>query len=398
MRNLTPHIFALLSSCAILNSSLSQGIDTPLRRCNPIRQYENIDELEKVICPLLNIPMVSEVVPEKNNDADSCILREEDSVRLISSPPPYITEDSYDQDDEKKTVYEMVPYENKSSVSKENSSFKKLKIPSSCLTCQPFCYQRNLKLKDSIVLFDCDNVLQRNVDAILQDGYIWDFLKNTPKERWKTAIWGGRKALVEKGMVAFVKHLQKNEVPVFVFTKCSSDDKTIAKRFKILQALGFDFRTDMFRNERQQELDLPEGLSLEAKPGQSVITTPKYYNGIFFMGSADKGTGLKATLNFIYKNAPRMFVSKNDLKIILVDDEEKNLKDFVKACQEYGVNGYPYQYTAAKILSSKNIPQRPIVQIQSQGLSQGIWLADRQAISAFIAITDPLLAAYSLIK
>lgn len=220
--------------------------------------------------------------------------------------------------------------------------------------------------EDVLVFWDCDDVLQKNIDPTLQGKRIWEFLKGIDKAYWSIAIWQSPKSIVEPSILDLTRHLKQFSIPQFVFTQCTSDPEIRYRREQILAKLGYSFSNIEIDYE-----EIKPDCALIPKPGQAAVTPPIYDNGIVYSGSAPKGKTLKGFLNSL--ETLKKVCNRKNLKIAFIDDNIDNLKEVSKACQECGIKEYKgFHYTVANLqLNSTNPPDEAIIEIQKHGVRNG---------------------------
>ena len=193
----------------------------------------------------------------------------------------------------------------------------------------------------TIVLWDCDNVLQMNNDNDFREPNIQKILTNLPNERWGDVIWNTPKVTVEDWILNCTKCLDETGVKQFVFTQCSSDRNTRDNRKRVLKKLGYNFFDKAVKFE-DEEFNISQN-SLQLRLGQTKITEPVYEDGIIYTGSASKGRTIIEFFNLLNK------VNIKDFNVIFIDDKRKNIDEVKEACEEFGIQKfYGFHYTFAQ--------------------------------------------------
>ena len=203
----------------------------------------------------------------------------------------------------------------------------------------------------TIVLWDCDNVLQMNRDHAFREPNIQKILAKIPKARWVNVIWKSKKIIVEKWILDCTQDLDKSGVNQFVFTQCSSDSGTRHNRKLVLKKLGYNFfynavklADDEFNNDEfnNGEFNISQK-SLQLRLGQEQTTKPVYEDGIIYTGSASKGRTITEFFKLLNK------ADIKDFNVIFIDDKRKNIDEVKEACKAFGIKKFHgLNYTFAK--------------------------------------------------
>ncbi len=238
------------------------------------------------------------------------------------------------------------------------------------------------QLKDTVVYWDCDDVLQKNIDPSLMGNKIWSFLKDEGADARKTTIWDSPKDIVEKSILGLTQHLKRCDIPQFVVTQCTSDPTTQLMRESILEKLGYSFKDNILENdetfqERCNQIKINCQLSL--KPGQTIITLPRFSKGIAYAGSVPKEAVFEWLLDLIQSSGK--FRDIADITFVFTDDKLANLKEFCNVCQKRGIKKYrAYHYTNVLKRSNSEAPtDKTIENLQKSSIRNGKFLSYKDA-------------------
>ena len=224
--------------------------------------------------------------------------------------------------------------------------------------------------KQSLVIFDCDDVLIRQTDATCSpegwkvlSGYLAAVSKKSPElgQKLTRTIWEtAPQTLVDSDMPRLVAQLQKRGIKVMVLTKMANKplDGTTSADLRVdeLFRFGFDF-SKMWTNLQ------PKFFGLDWK-------SPYYKSGIVFSEPGGKGDALKSFLKYA-KLKPS--------KIFFIDDKVENLKSVEHAFAKDRVRMTCIEYTASKKLSRKFEFSNVRLQVQLHLLNEeGKWYSDEE--------------------
>lgn len=247
------------------------------------------------------------------------------------------------------------------------------------------------KLKNTIVLYDCDNVLHRNSDIAMTKQNVSCFLKSLPAEKRMTAIKRAPKVVVEDRVKSLYATLQMLGVPQFILTQCSSDPSMRAWREDILSDLGYNISCG---KEESQEIRLENDSPLERKLGQEVTTLPFYEKGIIFAGSAPKGAVFTSFFNSVYRTCINPGASLRDISVIFIDDDLSNIALVKIACHKLNIGTFlGFHYTAVEnLFSDLGMGDCDVCALQRNALvSSDLWVDDGGVHSIFRCIFPGLL-------
>jgi len=238
--------------------------------------------------------------------------------------------------------------------------------------------RKEKQLKDIVVYWDCDDVLQKNTDPSLVGNKIWAFMKGEGADACKTIIWDSPKTIVESSILELTRHLKKCDIPQFVVTQCTSDPKTQLMREGILEKLGYSFKDTILKNDEtfQEKCDsIKTNCQLSLKPGQTSISFPKFSNGIAYAGSATKEVMFEWLFDLMQSSGK--FCDIADVSFVFVDDKHANLEEFCKACKKRGVKRYrAYHYTnVQKQQNSASQTDKLIENLQKRSIRTGKFLS-----------------------
>ncbi len=248
----------------------------------------------------------------------------------------------------------------------------------------------DLNPRNSIVLFDCDDVLFHSKDAVLQREalpQLMQFLTSQCSvedlaEIIPEVTRSAQKELVEPAMLSVVQDLQDKNIPTFVLTQCSSDDVVRKERFEKLSNLGINFSSSL-PGICSYELVVPED-KLQLKPFQTHTTKPIYDSGIIYCGSAPKGLVLSEFLKFV-----PIKCSVQELQIVFIDDAERNLTDVGVICSDLGIGQYiGIHYTAIEKIHKQIYDEVLRTQIRHL-LSTDHRLIDDNTAKYALGLTNP---------
>lgn len=248
-----------------------------------------------------------------------------------------------------------------------------------------------LNPRNSIVLFDCDDVLFHSKDAVLQKKalpQLMQFLASQCSEEELARIIpevtrSAQKEPVEPAMLGVIQDLQDQNIPTFVLTQCSSDEVVRKERFEKLSNLGMNFSNSL-PGICSYEIIVPED-KLELRPFQIHKTKPVYDSGIIYCGSAPKGLVLSEFLKFL-----PIKCSVQELQIVFIDDAEKNLTDVGAICSDLGIGKYiGIHYTAIEKIRKQIYDEVLRTQI-TYLLSTEHRLIDDNTARYALGLTNPL--------
>lgn len=238
----------------------------------------------------------------------------------------------------------------------------------------------------TLVFFDCDDVLHKLSDAILQKKYFYNFLK-TLKEKYdftdetlalafKEILKKSQKEIVDVEIVNLVLELQMDEIYTFCLTQCTSDEDVRNQRIETLHGLGYDFD----RGYQQFPTKSFEIDDLKLRFLQTRTTQPVYDRGIIFAGSASKGDTLRAFLDWLY-TLETGICELNDLTIVFVDDSLPNVNVVSQTCEELGINRFlGIHFTAVEEPEQLKTVIDGITTVQKDILkTNNKWLSDSSA-------------------
>ena len=224
--------------------------------------------------------------------------------------------------------------------------------------------------KQSLVIFDCDDVLIRQTDASFSSegwkalsGYLATVSKNSPElgQKLTRTIWEtAPQILVDKNMPRFVAKLQERGTKVIVLTRMANEplDGTTSADLRVdeLFRFGFDF------SKAWTDLQ-PKFFGLDWK-------SPYYKSGIVFSKPGEKGKALKLFLKY---------AGIKPSKIFFIDDTVKNLKSVEQAFAKEPIRMTCIKYTASKKLPRKFKFSNVRLQVQLHLLNEeGKWYSDEE--------------------
>ena len=238
------------------------------------------------------------------------------------------------------------------------------------------------QLKNSVVYWDCDDVLQKNTDPSLIGSKIWSLLKDEGADACKTTIWKSPKAIVEESILELTQKLKKCDIPQFVVTQCTSDIQTQLMRERILETLGYSFEDNILENDetcRKKCNQIKINCQLSLKPGQTTITLPRFSKGIAYAGSAPKEIMFEWLFDLIQSSGK--FCDIADVTFVFTDDKLANLKEFCTVCQKRGIKKYrAYHYTnVLKQAKSEDPTDKTITNLQKRSIRNGKFLSYKNA-------------------
>jgi hypothetical protein len=226
-----------------------------------------------------------------------------------------------------------------------------------------------------LVAFDVVNVLFSPTDKILRHIHKKDYgtIINSLKTELGTEkadilksiiLTHTKQALVDEGMPALIKSLQKNNVKVVALT--SSRTGSFGKipdlenlRLKTLKNLGIDF-SDSFPKV---------ALTLSDITGADRNHPPTFKGGVIFTSRMEKGLVLKSFLNKVN------FIPK---KIVFVDNKLRKIKSVEAYCKENGIKFTGIHYTKS-YLAPYSPYDKDVVAKQFEVLkTRNIWPSDDQ--------------------
>lgn len=236
--------------------------------------------------------------------------------------------------------------------------------------------------KNTIVLFDCDDVLHKNIDASLQKKFISDFLKDLTIDKsvlpevFKKICQDSPKEVVSPVIPQLVSELQRFGY-VFCLTQCTSDEATRQYRIATLQFLGYSFNATL-PAAPTVSFDI---LGLKPRFLQSKVTPPVFDSGIIFAGSASKGDTLKAFLKWLSGRPDVNLAPIGEITVAFVDDARRNIDVVADACKELGVKRFiGVHYTEVEQPTALIHVLSTVRQVQKDALeSCEVWLPDADA-------------------
>jgi len=227
---------------------------------------------------------------------------------------------------------------------------------------------------NTLVIFDCDDVLLHKTDSILKrdnadklkkcinlacishpfaylhmDSLKWIVLKNC------------HRILVHNDLPSLVAKLQNRNIKVIVLTaiinKIIEDRNFIDLRIEELYKFGFDFSKNWNNLKETSLIDQEESLY--------------YKKGIICSGHKSKNVALGLFLKYS---------EFNPKKIIFIDDTKKNLEDVKIFSQKAGIEFLGIEYLAYKKISQNNYFSQRLADFQIDNLiTNKIWLSDEEA-------------------
>jgi hypothetical protein len=211
--------------------------------------------------------------------------------------------------------------------------------------------------EDTLVVFDCDEVLITPTDTLFSPANKSDYKKTI---RYLNEKVGFSKAddilidirkrykfrLVNDGLPQIIKKMQDRGVAVLVLTSHWTgkfhDIKSVENlRKNELNQFDFDFKKSWKGIGKMTFYELPAKL-----PKYNVTRYPVFENGIIFACNLDKGKVLQKFLERI----PQKFS-----KIIFVDDKRKNIRSIEKFCETNNVSGKCVQYKKAELFKKNEV-------------------------------------------
>lgn len=251
----------------------------------------------------------------------------------------------------------------------------------------------NFDPKKILTFFDCDDVLHKNEDSVLQKTHISNFLKKMELGEEQLAIafeeifQKSPKELVDIEILNLVNELQENKVPAFSLTQCTSKNSTRNRRISTLNNLGYNFKASL---PVMESISFDVG-ALKLRFLQTELTKPVYDRGVIFAGSAEKGNTLKAFLDWLYTLKTEISPLKN-MTIVFVDDALPNVQAVSKTCEELGISRFlGIHYTAVEQPNQLKSVDESIEEIQSSILKKlNKWLNDADAGFLSTLRGDPL--------
>ncbi len=228
--------------------------------------------------------------------------------------------------------------------------------------------------KDTLVIFDVDDVLVQPTDQIFQSKnkkYLLQLDKALAKRisadkleylRSKIA-YKQQEKLVDAGILELLAYLKQFKINTTALTNCATGKIGAIARFEEwriarLNSLGIDFSAHNTLPDVQFQ-------NIDSREGRPVIKS-----GIIFTGYADKGTVLRAVL--------RKF-SLHPKKIIFIDDKLANLQSVEAVALQHKIEFIGVEYTAVKTsltdeFNSKRADLQFVVLEREHN-----WLSDQEA-------------------
>lgn len=233
---------------------------------------------------------------------------------------------------------------------------------------------------DTLVIFDVDEVLFTDHDAILKP--IGDPLKiqifnehyakaRSEREREKIThvlslpLTMAKKELVESSIPAIIQQLQKRSIKVIALTSCPTKPFGIIKNFEAwrlnhLEEFGIDFSGSFPHLDR---------LALE-KLSSNYSSSPVYYRGVLFAEGFSKADVLQAFLNAAH------FKPK---KVIFIDDMYCHLQQMEIKLKRLGIPYQGYYYVKVQKDSANDLNEE-VARFQFDYLFEHQqWLSDQEA-------------------
>jgi hypothetical protein len=225
---------------------------------------------------------------------------------------------------------------------------------------------------DTLVVFDCDNVLTSNTDQILKKKN-WDILQTLSEKNIKdinkidvcaSFLLTTKFSITNKKMPLIVRNLQRRNIRAVVLTglssaPCGKMGDPMEWRVATLRSLGYCF--DGFWPT----------LSLKRFSNFFSTYDPCYYRGVVFCGGISKSVCLSRFLKYACIK-PR--------KVIFIDDEINHLRDVGQLCSVLNIQFLGIEYNESDGLSSGLPFSRERADLQIKNLvSKGIWLSDEEA-------------------
>lgn len=227
---------------------------------------------------------------------------------------------------------------------------------------------------DTLVIFDCDDVLLYKTDSLLNKDnadelkkYInFAFLKHPlayfdiDELKW-VVLKNCHQILVHNDFVDMISKLQNRNIKTIVLTamlnKTTNEGSFIDLRIDELAKFGFDFSKNWDNLKETALIEETEN--------------PYYKKGIVCSGSMSKGTTLELFLKY------SKFIPK---KIIFIDDMKKNLEDVKNFSKKAGIEFLGIEYLGYKKMLPK-FPfskKRAIFQLDYL-IKNKLWLSDEEA-------------------
>ncbi|XVN40454.1 MAG: DUF2608 domain-containing protein [Rickettsia endosymbiont of Argas persicus] len=231
--------------------------------------------------------------------------------------------------------------------------------------------------KDTLVIFDVDDVLAMPTDEFAVNAPIRKELTQKLKERYTkdelrylySCVFERRTAKpVNPNMQGLIKSLEQRKIPAIALTrwwtgKYGKIDKMENLRFDALKQVDISFvNTTPFKEDTTfSELENGNGI-------------PMLISGVILTASANKGLVLKSVLeksNLHFK------------KIIFIDDKMKELESVEIICREMDIDFQGIHYGAAKLVPLPVLDKKK-EQLHYEILEkEHIWLLDKELEERF---------------
>lgn len=216
--------------------------------------------------------------------------------------------------------------------------------------------------KDTLVVFDCDEVLITPDDTLFspvnEDNYkktIQYLNKKVGFSKADDILISIRKRhkfrLLNDELPNIIKNMQNRGVSVVVLTAHWTGEfhniKSVEDlRKNELNQFDFDFKKSWNDVGKIVFYELPTKL-----PKYNITKYPIFENGIIFACNIDKGAMLQKFLNH---------VSRTFDKVIFVDDKMKNIRSIKKFCEMNNIRGKCIQYKKAKLFNKNKADHQEI--------------------------------------
>jgi len=207
--------------------------------------------------------------------------------------------------------------------------------------------------KDTLVVFDCDEVLITPTDTLFSPANEANYKKTIQYLNKKVGFAKADDILIymrkrnkfrllDNKLPNIIKKMQDQGVAVLVLTSHWTGEFHDIKfvedlRKNELKQFDFDFKRSWNNVDKIVFYELPAKL-----PKYNIIRYPVFENGIIFACNIDKGTVLQKFLSRI---------SRTFDKIIFVDDKMKNIRSIKKFCETNNVSGKCVQYKKAELFN-----------------------------------------------
>ena len=207
--------------------------------------------------------------------------------------------------------------------------------------------------KDTLVVFDCDEVLITPTDTLFSPANESSYKKTIQYLNKKVGFAKADDILIDmrkqykfrllnNELPNIIKKMQDQGVAVLVLTSHWTGEFRNIKyvenlRKKELNQFDFDFKKSWNNVNKIVFYELPAKL-----PKYNITRYPIFEDGIIFACNIDKGTVLQKFLNH---------VSRTFNKIIFVDDKMRNIRSIKKFCETNNVSGKCIQYKKAELFN-----------------------------------------------